>query len=134
MIGRTAQNRREATQILREIMKHGPLTSKSGLTARIPGKSIGKIVSSEAANASFSQEAHYLAVANIDKLFSNAVEPWAFELNPNKNNDGLKTRRYLYTIMPYKEKIVVVQFTIKEYINETIANKLSSIAVIDAGK
>ena len=54
---RTALNRYEATQILKEIIKHGPYTSKSGLTARIPGKSIGKLVSSEAVNASFCQEA-----------------------------------------------------------------------------
>jgi len=59
---RTASNRYEATKILKEIIKHGPYTSKSGLTARIPGKSIGKMVSSEAVNASFCPEAHYLAV------------------------------------------------------------------------
>jgi len=89
---RSASNRKEATEILKEIIKHSPYTSKSGLTARIPGKIIGKMVSSEAVNASFLPEAHYLAVANIDKLFSNSIEPWFFELNPNKNNDGLNSR------------------------------------------
>jgi hypothetical protein len=128
---RTAKNRQEATQILKEIIKHGPITSKSGLTARIPGKSIGKMVSSEAVNASFHPEAHYLAAANIDKLFPNAIEPWNFELNPNKNNDGLKARRYLYAPMNFHERIVVVKFTVKEYIAPQLANKMYSIEAID---
>ena len=128
---RTASNRYEATQILKKIIERGPYTSKSGLTARIPGKSIGKLVSSEAVNASFCQGAHYLAVANIDKLFPNAIEPWGFELNPSKNNDGLKNRHYLYAPMIFHERIVVVKFTVKEYINTDLANKMYSIEVID---
>jgi hypothetical protein len=128
---RTAKNRQEATQILKEIIKHGPMTSKSGLTARIPGKSIGKMVSSEAVKASFNPEAHYLAVANIDKLFPNAIEPWDFELNPHKNNDGLKARRYLYAPINFNERIAVVKFTVKEYIDPKFANKIYSIEAID---
>ena len=117
---RTASNRYEAAKILNEIKKRGPYTSKSGLTARIPGKSIGKLVSSEAVNASFCPEAHYLAVANIDKLFSNAIEPWNFDLNPAKNNDGLKARHYLYAPMSFHERIIVVKITVKEYINPNL--------------
>jgi len=128
---RTASNRFEATKILKEIIKYGPYTSKSGLTARIPGKSIGKMVSSEAVNASFCMEAHYLAVANIDKLFPNAIEPWSFELNLAKNNDGLKARHYLYAPMSFNERIVVVKFTVKEYINPDLANKMYSIEAVD---
>jgi len=131
---RTASNRREATEILKEIIKHSPYTSKSGLTARVPGKIIGKMVSSEAVNASFLPEAHYLAVANIDRLFSNAIEPWFFELNPNKNNDGLKARRYLFAPMDFNERIVVVKFTVKEYINSELGKKMYSIEAIDTVK
>jgi hypothetical protein len=127
---RTASNRREATEILKEIIKHGPYTSKSGLTARIPGKSIGKLVSSEAVNASFLPEAHYLAVANIDKLFSNAIEPWVFDLNPTKNNDGLKARHYLYAPMNFHKRIIVVKFTVKEYINPELPNKTYAIEAV----
>jgi len=128
---RAASNRREATEILKKIIKHSPYTSKSGLIARIPGKIIGKMVSSEAVNASFLPEAHYLAVTNIDKLFSNAIEPWFFELNPNKNNDGLKARRYLFAPMNFHERIVLVKFTVKEYINSELGKKMYSIEVID---
>jgi len=128
---RTASNRKDAAEILKKIIKQSPFTSKSGLTARIPGKTIGKMVSSEAVNASFLPEAHYLAVANIDKLFSNAIEPWLFELNPNKNNDGLKARRYLYAPMFFHERIVMIKFTVKEYCNPELGKKIYSIEAID---
>ena len=128
---RTASNRHEAAKILKEIIKRGLYTSKSNLVARIPGKSIGKLVSSEAVIASFHPEAHYLAVANIDKLFPNAIEPWSFELNPNKNNDGLKDRHYLYAPMNFHERIIVVKFTVKEYINPNLVNKMYSIEAIN---
>ena len=72
-----------------------------------------------------------MAVANIDKLFPNAIEPWDFELNPSKNNDGLKNRHYLYAPMIFRERIVVVKFTVKEYINTDLANKMYSTEVID---
>ena len=92
------------------------------------------MVSSEAVNASFLPEAHYLAVANIDKLFSNAIEPWFFELNPHKNNDGLKARHYLFAPMNFHEKMVIVKFTVKEYINAELGKKIYSIEAIDPEK
>jgi len=126
---RKARNRREATIILKEIAKHSPFTSKSGLIARLQRRSVGKLVSSVAVHSSFSPEAHYLAAANIDKFFSNAIEPWLFELNPNKNNEGLKSRRYLFAPMEYQRRIVVIKLTVKEYHAEE--NKLYSIEAFD---
>jgi hypothetical protein len=128
---RMARNRWEVTQILKMITEKGILTSKSGLSARLPGKSIGKIVSSEAVNASFNKDVHYLAVANIDKLYSNAIEPWEFALNPQKNNGGLKNRRYLYAPLEFGGRAIVVKFTVKEYLDEKLANKLYSIEAIN---
>jgi hypothetical protein len=126
---RKAKNRREATVILKEIAERSPFTSKSGLTARLPRRSVGKLVSSVAVHSSFSAEAHYLAAANIDKFFSNAIEPWLFELNPNKNNEGLKTRRYLFAPMEYQGQIAIIKITVKEYYAEE--NKLYSIEALD---
>ncbi|MDR2901004.1 MAG: hypothetical protein LBV20_05750 [Treponema sp.] len=80
---------------------------------------------------SFCPEAHYLAAANIDKLYFNAIEPWKFELNPNKENDGLNSRRYLYSPMEYGGKITIVKITVKEYIDTELQNKLYSIEAID---
>jgi hypothetical protein len=126
---RKARNRREATAILKEITEYSPFTSKSGLTARLQRRSVGKLVSSVTVHSSFNPEAHYLAAANIDKFFITAVEPWLFELNPNKNNEGIKSRRYLFAPMEYQGRIVIIKFTVKEYFTDE--NKLYSIEVID---
>jgi len=72
-----------------------------------------------------------LAAANLDHLFINSIEPWKFELNPFKNNDGLKERHYLYSPIEYEGSIVFVKITVKEYIYDWLENKLYSIEVID---
>jgi hypothetical protein len=126
---RWTRDRRGATAILREIAGNSPFTSKSGLTARLQRRSVGKLVSSVAVHSSFSPEAHYLAAANTDKFFSNAIEPWLFELNPNKNNKGLKARRYLFAPMEFQGRIVIIKFTVKEY--HGVENKLYSIESLD---
>ena len=92
-------------------------------------RTVGKLVSSVAVYSSFSSEAHYLAAANIDKFFSNAIEPWLFELNPNKNNEGIKARRYLFAPMEYQERIAMIKITVKEY--HVAENKLYSIEALD---
>jgi hypothetical protein len=128
---RQASNRRTAMDYLKEIALNSPFTSRSGLSARLSNRSLGKIVSHAAVVSSFCPEAHYLAAANIDKLYANAIEPWKFELNPNKDNTGLKARRYLYAPMEYEGKIVIVKITVKEYADADVQNKLYSIAAID---
>jgi len=126
---REARDRRQATTILKDIAELGSFTSKSGLTARLRRRSVGKLVSSVAVHSSFSPEAHYLAAANIDKFFSNAIEPWLFELNPNKNNEGLKSRRYLFAPMEYQGRIEVVKITVKEY--HKAENNIYSIEALE---
>jgi hypothetical protein len=128
---RSAKNRRETIIILREMVKKGVLTNKTGVKARISGKVVGKIVSNQAINTSFSPEAHYLAAANLDYLFINSIEPWYFELNPSKNNDGLKERHYLFSPLEYEGSIVLVKITVKEYTNNQLDNNVYSIEVID---
>jgi hypothetical protein len=128
---RQAYNRRTAMDCLKEIAPNSPFTSRSGLSAQLTKRSLGKIVSHAAVTASFCPEAHYLAAANIDKLYSNAIEPWEFELNPHKDNTGLKARRYLYAPMEYDGKIAVVKITVKEYADADLQNKLYSIEAVD---
>ena len=128
---RQANNRLAAMDCLKEIAQNSPFTSRSGLLARLPMRSLGKIVSHAAVTASFCPEAHYLAAANIDKFYSNAIEPWKFEFNPNKQNLGLKARRYLYAPMEYGGKIAVVKITVKEYADDDLHNKLYSIEAVD---
>jgi hypothetical protein len=128
---RTAKNRKEAKEILKTISSQGLLTSSAGVAARLSSDTIGKIVSRDALNSSFDKLAHYHAAANLDKLFSNAIEPWKFELNPGKNNQGLKARRYLYAPLEYQGIIVPVKFTVKEYSDPALENKLYSIEAIN---
>jgi hypothetical protein len=126
-------DRRAAVDILKDIIKVTPfLTSKSGTRARISSKSAGKLVSSDAVKASFDEKAHFLAVANLDRLFVNAIEPWKFELNPNKNNQGLKERKYLYAPLIYDGKIIPVKFTVKSFQNNDLMDKIYSIEAVNA--
>ena len=81
--------------------------------------------------APISPEAHYLAAANLDYLFINSIEPWKFELNPTKNNDGLKERHCLYSPLEYQGSIMFVKTTVREYIYDWLEKKLYSIEVID---
>ena len=127
---RQASSRHTAMNYLREISEHSPFISRSGLTARLSRRSLGKIVSHAAVINSITPEAHYLAAANIDKIFSNAIEPWEFELNPNKENAGLKARRYLYAPMQYDGEIFIVKFTVKEFENIDLENKIYAIEAV----
>jgi hypothetical protein len=128
---RRAENRYEATRILKEIANHGPLTNKHGLTVTLSSDSRGKIVSSKALANSYGQKAHFLAVANLDKLYHNSIEPWLYELNPNKNNDDLKARRYLYAPLEFDNRIIPVKITVKEYKDMSLGKRLYSIEAID---
>ena len=127
---RHASDRRSAMECLKEISKDSPFTSLSGLPTRLSRRSLGKLVSRAAIVNSYCEEAHYFAAANIDKLYSHAIEPWQFEMNPNKDNTGLKARRYLYAPMEYGGKIAVVKITVKEYEDSDLENKLYSIEAI----
>jgi hypothetical protein len=129
---RYTNTRREAAEILKSIADKGPLANKSGLVATLSSDSRGKIVSSKALGTSYGQMVHFLAVANIDKLFFNAIEPWEFELNPNKNNDELSARRYLYAPLEYDSRIIPVKITVKVYKDTSLGKRLYSIEAIDA--
>jgi hypothetical protein len=88
-------------------------------------------VSSKALNTSYGKMAHFHVVANIDKLFFNAIEPWKFELNPNKNNTDLDTRMYLYAPCKYDDRIFPVKITVKEYKDQNLGKRLYSVEAID---
>jgi len=82
-------------------------------------------------NASYDLKAHLLAAGNIDKLYINAIEPWDFEMNPNKNNDNLVSIHRLFAPMEYEKKIVVVKITVKEMKNPNDRNRIYTIKALD---
>jgi hypothetical protein len=127
---RTANSFAEARVILESIVDK-PMTSKSGLSATLSKKSIKEILSGEAVGKSANLQAHLKAAANIDKVFTNAVEPWKFELDPNKNNDSLEDRKYLYSPMEHNGKIMPVKLTVKKYKDIWTDRRLYSLEAID---
>jgi len=127
---RIAASYGEARKIM-ESMVNKPLRSKSGLLASISKKSIDKILSGDAVKESVDIKAHLLASANIDILFSNAIEKWIFQSNPNRNNQGLQERKYLYSPMEYSGQIIPVKFTVKQFIDTEKGNRIYSLEAID---
>jgi hypothetical protein len=93
-----------------------------------PGGSKGDVCS--VATGKYQTGGNGLPERNIDKLYSNAIEPWKFELSPNRDNTGLKARRYLYAPMEFEKKITIVKITVKEYADTDLQNKLYSIEAV----
>jgi len=119
-----------AREILSSLVGH-PLKSHSGLQAVISKKSIKKILSSKSGDDSHDSKAHLLAAGNLDKLYTNAIEPWSFQMNPDKNNDSLASVHRLFAPMEYKEQIVVVKITVKEMKNPKDGNRIYDIKALD---
>ena len=110
-----------------------PLVNPDGVTAFVSKNSAKEILSGKAVNTSFEKAAHLLAAVNVDKLFSNAVEPWAFGLNPEKSNEGLEALRRFYAPMSYNGRIIFVKITVKEMKNKNEGNRVYSLKAIDVG-
>jgi hypothetical protein len=130
---RNAKNRDEAIKILEKIRKEGLLYNKNNkkLPVSISRETIKKMVNDTALYTSFDRAAHWKAVANIDKLYENAIEPWKFELNPEKNNQDIKERHIFYSPMDYLDKIVPVKITVKEYKDDSRGTRLYSVEAVD---
>jgi len=127
---RKAHNFSEANKILESLINK-PLTNPYGLTAVISKNSAKEILSGKAVKNSFEKEAHLLASVNVDKLFSNAIEPWNFDLDPEKSNISLKAIRRIYAPMQYNGRIVIVKLTVKEMKNTNEGNRLYSLKAIN---
>jgi len=126
----TAASFIEARNILLSLVDK-PMLSKSGLYATISKKSVKEILSGKAVGKSFNLEAHLKAAANIEKIYSNAIEKWEFELDSHKNNDSLEDRKYLYSPMEYDGRIVIVKLTIMKYKDIKTEKRLYSIQAIN---
>lgn len=120
----------ETRKILNDLVD-APMTTRSGLTATLSRNSIDKLLSGKSVAESFAYKAHLLAASNLDILYKNAIEPWLFEFNPEKNNDSLLSVRRLFAPMEYDDKIVIVKITVKEMKNTQDGNRVYSLKVLD---
>jgi len=127
---RNCETYTHAREILSSLVGH-PLTSRFGLKAAISRNSIEKILSTKSVDDSYDFKAHLLAAGNLDKLYTNAIEPWSFQMNPNKNNDGLISVHRLFAPMEYKDQIAVVKITVKKMKNPKDGNRIYSIKALD---
>ena len=130
---RNANSREEAAVILKIIREMGYLENNQNpeLKPTLSGKSIREIISGRALRSSFNSNAHWKAAANIDTLIKNAIKKWNFELNPEKDNTGLKDRSFYYAPMEHEGRILPVKLTIKEFEKPEEGNRLYSSQVID---
>lgn len=127
------QYRKKLFETLKEIRSKGALSNKfnNQLKATLSGDSISKLVSDKAMGESFNKDAHWLAVCNVDKLFFNAIEPWKFDIDSDKNNQDLKDRHYLYAPLEYNNEIIPIKLTVKEFTDEERGTRLYSVEAID---
>ena len=127
---READTREKARSILVGLVNK-PLKSKAGIAATISKKSIEKILSGKSADKSYNAKAHFLASANLEKLFSNAIEPFKFPLDPDKNNENFQEIKRLYAPMNFKGRIIPVKFTVTVMLNEKEGKRIYSLEAID---
>jgi len=127
---REANTREEARSILVELVNK-PLKSKAGIAATISKNSIEKILSGKSADKSYDANAHFLAAANLKKLFSNAIEPFKFPPDPGKNNENYREIKRLYAPMNFRGRIIPVKFTVMVMLNEKEGRRIYSLEAID---
>jgi len=125
---RTVQSYAQAREILSGFVGHA-FVSRSGLCATLSKNSIEKILS-DTSNTS-NLKPHLIAAGNIDKLYTNAIEPWTFGLNPNKKNENIVSVHRLYAPMEHDGYIAIVKITVKEMRNPKDGNRIYSIKVMD---
>ncbi|MCL2880310.1 MAG: hypothetical protein FWF29_08710 [Treponema sp.] len=106
-------------------------TSKTGDQATLSKSSIDEILWRGTVGKSKDVDSHLLAASNIEKLYPNAIKKWDFKLDPNKKNKGLKDRKYLFSPMKYKDDIIPVKFTIKDFENPDEGNRLYSLQTLE---
>ena len=109
-----------------------PLKSKAGVEATVSKNSIEKILSGKSVDKSYDAKAHFLAAVNIEKLFSNAIEPFIFPAIPQKHNENYQEVKRLYAPMAFQGRIIPVKFTIMIMLNEKEGKRIYSIEAIDA--
>ena len=110
-----------------------PLVNKAGgMTATVSGRALGKMVSGSAVGKSISPEAHALAVANLDRLFGNAL---LSEIAPDRANDeNIKAIHRFAAPMFLGDELLRVNLLVKELARPDQGNRLYTVEAVEIAK
>lgn len=100
------------------------------LKATVSNGTLGKMASESAGKKSTSMADHSLAIANADKLFTNAVLDYS-HADRNGEPTILSIHRYVAPMITERGDVVAVKMTVKETTSEKQPNPLYSIETLE---
>ncbi|MBR0212486.1 MAG: hypothetical protein IJQ55_02660, partial [Alphaproteobacteria bacterium] len=109
------------------------VSRQDGLRASVSGKSLNKMLSGKAVAKSSDFNIHLLAVANVDKLFENAIHGWTVQDKNRDTNIAGVQRRFAPLIDPQNGEMHLVKLSIKELTNNQ-GNRIYTVEDIDIEK
>lgn len=125
---RGAINRKEAQSQAENFIGQELVNMHSGIKAIISNKNISKMTSGKAFEKSSSEQAHWVAVANADKLFENSIFGWQYQ----DRNEDINIDAIHRAIAPMKlnNEIYLAKLTIKELAREE-GNRVYSVEAVE---
>jgi hypothetical protein len=100
------------------------------MTAIVSGNNLAKMLSESAAKKSSSPEDHALAVANLDRLFANAVEGWSKRRDSDPSD--LLTVHRMFAVLDTGQRARLVKLTVKELAQQ--GNRIYSVESLEVGE
>jgi len=108
------------------------INAQTGMLAVVSRNNLDKMLSSTSVNKSESPTIHTMAVANLDRLFTEAVFGWS---KPDRNNNsGLMAIHRFFAPMEIDGRMKMVKITVKETARKAQSNGLYTVEVVDFNK
>ncbi len=127
-VQRQAVNRQEAQEQASNFAGQELINTHSGVRAVISNKNISKMASGKAFEKSVNEQAHWVAVANADKLFENSVFAWQYQ---DRNEDiNIDAIHRAIAPMKFNDEIYIAKLTIKELARGE-GNRVYSVEAVD---
>jgi hypothetical protein len=110
-----------------------PIANKDdGLTATVSRNALGKMLSQSAVRKSDTESAHAFAVANLDRLFEEAIRTHS---GPDeKGSIHIAAMHRYHTPFPYRGEIIMAKMTVKEFARQADGNRLYTVEALDMVK
>lgn len=129
---RAASNLKEAIVAARDFVNQPITNLDDGLVATASGNAITKMTSQSATGKSVSVEAHAFAIANLDRLFENAIRTHS---GPDERGDSnlAAVHRY-YAPFQTSDGVVLAKLTVKEFARASEGSRIYSVEAVDVVK